>query len=159
MATAAYELGYERQVHRREPMPRLQVVQGGRSKLDKVRQALATLRGVLVAALVLGLIVTLVYSQAAITELNGEVSASQQKLTAAQSNYDFLSASMDKVTSRANIEQIAEGRLGLVKADPSQVTYIRLEDEAKIQKTDSNAAKVMSGLGTAALSLIGSLDP
>ncbi len=139
--------------------PQIRVVQGGRQRLDKVRRTLAAVRGVLVAALLLGLIVSLVYSQATVTELSGEVAATRQKLTAAKSNYDYLSATMDSITSRANIEQIAEGQLGLVKIDPSQITYVRLEDKSVIQKADSNAAKALDGFRTAALSLIGNLDP
>ena len=37
---------------------------------------------------------------------------------------------MDQITNSTSVQQEAEDRLGLVKMDPSQVTYVRLEDEA-----------------------------
>ena len=68
----------------------------------------------------LGLVVALLYSQATITELSGEIESARQELVAEQSTYDYLSGQMDKITSTNNIAAIAEGRLGLVKADPSR---------------------------------------
>ncbi|MDD4851448.1 MAG: hypothetical protein PHO10_12230 [Gemmiger sp.] len=158
MATAALNLGYQ-QKEQAGARPQVRVVQGGRRRLDKVRQTLAAVRGVLTAALVLGLIVSLVYSQSMVTALNGEVSAARKELTTAKSDYDYLSASMDGITSRANIEEIAEGRLGLVKADASQITYVRLENEGIIEKKDDKVSQVMQGFRTAALSLLSNLNP
>lgn len=162
-SSAAYEAGYgqvrPQRVRQLGQVPPVRVVTGGRNKLDKVRKTLAAVRGVLVVAVVLGLIVSLLYSQATITELSGDLSKTQSSLTTAQSKYDYLSNEMSKITSRANIEEIAEGRLGLVKADPSQITYVKLEDQALIQKTSTNAAKLVEGFRTAALSLINNLDP
>ena len=53
----------------------------------------------------------------------------------------------------------AEDRLGLVKMDPSQVTYVRLEDESVIERAAGTADKFFAGIKTAALSLLGSFDP
>ena len=66
---------------------------------------------------------------------------------------------MSAITSRTSLQQVAEGELGLVPADPSQVTYVELETESVIEKTGSDAAQALSDVGTAALSLLGSLDP
>ena len=101
-------------------------------RLDRLRKAAYAMRSVLVTALVLGLVVALLYSQATITELSGEIESARQELVAEQSTYDYLSGQMDKITSTNNIAAIAEGRLGLVKADPSQITYLDLEDEGLI---------------------------
>ena len=82
-----------------------------------------------------------------------------QELTQEQSTYDYLSGRMDTITSSNNIQEIAEGQLGLVKADASQVTYITMEDESLIVRTESDLSKLLSGVRTAALSLIGNFDP
>ncbi len=141
------------------PRPRVQVVRGGRHGLNRARQLAASTVLVLAAALLLGLIVSVVYSQAKITELNGQINAAKSDLAAAQSDYDYLASQMSAITSRTSLQQVAEGELGLVPADPSQVTYVELETESVIEKTGSDAAQALSDVGTAALSLLGSLDP
>ena len=114
---------------------------------------------VLVIALFMGLLVSIVASQARITELSGEIDATRRELTTAQSYYDYLSSSMDSITNRTSVQDVAEGRLGLVKADPSQVTYIRLEDESVIEKGTGSTGKFLESIKAAALSLIDSFDP
>ena len=158
MATAAYDLRTSKQRAGR-PTPNVRVVRGGRYGLGKAKQMARTLLLLLVCALVLGLIVSVVQSQARITELSGEIESARRDLSAAQSDYDYLSTTMSSITSRTNVADIAEGDLGLVKADSSQITYIRLEDESVLEKTTSSAARLLEGIRTAALSLIGTLDP
>lgn len=156
MAQTAYDLNY-RQAARRTPQVR--VVRGGRTRLDGIKQVLQAVRTVLVTSVVLGLIVSLVYSQAQITLLNGEVESARAELTAAQSTHDYLQASMDAITSRANVEEFAQGTLGMVKADSTQFTYLRLEEESMIARTASDATRLFQGFRAAALNLLGSLDP
>ena len=101
----------------------------------------------------------MVYSQAKITELNGKINEARTDLTAAQSEYDYLSAQMSEITSRSSLQQVAEGELGLVQLDPSQVTYIQLEDENVIEKSSGGAGALLADVRTAALSLLGGLNP
>ena len=108
---------------------------------------------------VLGLVVSLLYSQATISALSSEIESTRQELLTAQSTYDYLSGEMDDITSTTNIAAIAQGELGLVKADPSQITYIDLESEGLIRRNESNLSRLLSGFQTAALSLIDSFDP
>ena len=111
------------------------------------------------AALLLGLIFSVVHSQARITELNGQINDTRTGLTAAQSEYDYLSTKMSDITSRASLQDVAEGQLGLVKADQSQITYIQLEEQSVIEKTSDSASQLLLGIRTAALNLLGSLNP
>ena len=53
-----------------------------------------------------------------ITELNGQINEVSTQLAAAQSEYDYLTTKMSDITSRASLQEVAEGQLGLVKADP-----------------------------------------
>lgn len=158
MTQAAYDLNMKTKSYGQYRAPHVRVVRG-RSRLDKLRQAVAALRSVLVAALILGLIVSLLYSQAIITELSGEIESTRQELTQEQSTYDYLSGRMDDITSTTNIQEIAEGKLGLVKADASQITYITMEDQSVIVRTESDLSRLLSGVKTAALSLIGNFNP
>ena len=139
--------------------PRVRVVRGGRTRLEKLRRAAYALRSVLITALILGLVIALLYSQAVITELSGEIETNRQQLVTEQSRYDYLSGEMDDITSTKNIAAIAEGELGLVKADASQITYIDMEDEGLIVRSEDTLTKLLSSFQTAALSLIGNFDP
>ena len=105
------------------------------------------------------LIFSVVHSQARITELNGQINDTRTDLTAAKSEYDYLSTKMSDITSRASLQDVAEGQLGLVKADQSQITYIQLEEQSVIEKTSDSASQLLLGIRTAALNLLGSLNP
>ena len=141
------------------PQPRVRVVRGGRHGLNRVRRLAASMLQVLAVALLLGLIVSVVYSQAKITELNGQINETKTQLTAAQSEYDYLTTQMSNITSRTNLQQVAEGELGLVPADPSQITYVQLESESVIEKKSGSTQLLLEDLRTAALSLLDSLNP
>lgn len=144
--------------------PDVKVVQGGRARrrtrrLDTLRQLAHTFRMFLAAGVILFLVSGLIYSQARITELSGDIEKERDALVKAQSNYDYLSGQMDDITSSTNIAAVAQAELGLVKADASQITYVDLEDEGLIVRSESTFTKLLSSFQTAALSLLGSLDP
>lgn len=139
--------------------PEMRVVRGGKHGLNRARQFAAVALHVIAAALLLGLILSVVHSQARITELNGQINDTRTDLTAAQSEYDYLSTKMSDITSRASLQDVAEGQLGLVKADQSQITYIQLEEQSVIEKTGSDAGRVLVGIRTAALNLLDSFNP
>ena len=139
--------------------PRVRVVKGGRYGLSKARQFARTAGTVLVIAIFFGLFASIVASQARITQLSGEIDDAKSELTNAQSYNDYLSTTMDQITNSTSVQQEAEDRLGLVKMDPSQVTYVRLEDESVIERAAGTADKFFAGIKTAALSLLGSFDP
>ena len=90
---------------------------------------------------------------------DGQINDTKTQLTAAQSEYDYLASQMSNITSRTSLQQVAEGQLGLVQVDPSQVTYVQLEDESVIEKTSSSAEALFSDVRTAALNLLESLNP
>ena len=139
--------------------PEMRVVRGGKHGLNRARQFAAVALYVIAAALLLGLIFSVVHSQARITELNGQINDTRTDLTAAQSEYDYLSTKMSDITSRASLQDVAEGQLGLVKADQSQITYIHLKEQSVIEKTGSDAGRVLVGIRTAALNLLDSFNP
>ena len=139
--------------------PEVRVVRGGKHGLNRARQFAAVALYVIAAALLLGLIFSVVHSQARITELNGQINDTRTDLTAAQSEYDYLSTKMSDITSRASLQEVAEGQLGLVKLDPSQITYVQLEDQSIIEKSSSSAVRLLDKVRTAALNLLDGLNP
>ena len=139
--------------------PEMRVVRGGKHGLNRARQFAAVALHVIAAALLLGLIFSVVHSQARITELNGQINDTRTGLTAAQSEYDYLSTKMSDITSRASLQEVAEGQLGLVKLDPSQITYVQLEDQSIIEKSSSSAVRLLDKVRTAALNLLDGLNP
>ena len=139
--------------------PEVRVVRGGKHGLNRARQFASVALHVIAVALLLGMIFSVVHSQARITELNGQINDTRTDLTAAQSEYDYLSTKMSDITSRASLQEVAEGQLGLVKLDPSQITYVQLEDQSIIEKSSSSAVRLLDKVRTAALSLLDGLNP
>ena len=139
--------------------PEVRVVRGGKHGLNRARQFASVALHVIAVALLLGMIFSVVHSQARITELTGQINDTRTDLTAAQSEYDYLSTKMSDITSRASLQDVAEGQLGLVKADQSQITYIQLEEQSIIEKTGSDAGRFLAGIRTAALNLLDSFNP
>ena len=144
---------------RQETAPPVRVVRGGRYGLRRARQLARQAGAVLAGAVILLLMVAVVYSQAQVTRLSSEIDATKQELTNAQSTYDYLASQMSAITSNANVQQIAEGKLGLVRADNSQITYIRLQEETTVERAPSGASAFFADFSTAALSLLSSLAP
>ena len=90
------------------PRPQVKVVRGGNRGLNRARRfAQATLR-TLALAIVLGLVVSVLYSHAKLTELSGQINEVNTQLAAAQSEYDYLSTKMSDITSRASLQEVAE---------------------------------------------------
>ena len=92
-------------------------------------------------------------------ELNGQINETMEQLTAAESEYDYLATQMSNITSRTSLQQVAEGQLGLVQVDPSQITYVQLEDQSVIERNTNSTELFLSDVRTAALNLLGSLNP
>lgn len=155
MTSAAYQINRGQAVRR---APRVRVVRGGRFQFGKAKEFMRQIASVLVVAVLLALITAIVAGQAKLTELSGDIDAKRSELADAQTTYEYLSGRMDAISNSANIEEVAQSRLGLVKTDPSQVTYLRLDDESVIEKSDSKTDEILDELYTAALSLIGSFE-
>ena len=81
------------------------------------------------------------------------------QLAEAQSEYDYLNTRMNDITSRASLQEVAEGELGLVKADPSQITYVQLEDQSIIEGTPVPRAACWMRCARQRWSLLDSLNP
>ena len=139
------------------PRPQVRAVRGGNHGLNRVRHVMRTAVIVLILAVFGGLAISSLMSGA--TLMDAQVDEVSVQLAEAQSEYDYLNTRMNDITSRASLQQVAEGELGLVKADPSQITYVQLEDQSIIERNTGAAGRLLDEVRTAALSLLDSLNP
>jgi cell division protein FtsL len=70
-----------------------------------------------------------------LTQLNDELSTSQNKLSAVQSEQVTLSMQLESRTSLSNVENYATNQLGLKKSNQSQIHYIHLADKDRVDIT------------------------
>ena len=94
----------------------VRAVRGGNHGLNRVRHVMRTAVIVLILAVFGGLAISSLMSGATLMELNAQVDEVSVQLAEAQSEYDYLNTRMNDITSRASLQQVAEGELGLVKA-------------------------------------------
>ena len=136
----------------------LKAVQGGAEAApSRLRTLWVNLRTVLCLVLFLGLAVSLLQSKVTITELTTQIQREQTQLAAEQSTYNYLNSELNSRTSMANVEEVAN-RLGLMKLDDSQITYVRLEEASSLTRKGSQLEQWSEFLYSGLLSLMDRLD-
>lgn len=152
MGQAAYNFEQFEQpkVHRE-----FRAVQGGK-KASRV-EALKRFRVTAASLILVGMVVTLLSCNARLTELTGEIQATQKELTTSQSTYDYLQGQLEGISTMKNVEEIAVDQLGMTKLDASQITYVTLENQNSIVCAENGFQRFFSGIQAAALSLWDSL--
>lgn len=152
MGQAAYNFEQFEQpkVHRE-----FRAVQGG--KRASRMQALKRFRVTAASLILVGMVVTLLSCNARLTELTGEIQATQKELTTSQSTYDYLQGQLEGISTMKNVEEIAVEQLGMTKLDASQITYVTLENQNSIVCAENGFQRFFSGIQAAALSLWDSL--
>lgn len=88
---------------------------------------------VLIAVLALLMGFTLLYSQVVITELNSQIASKQEELNTLQAENVRMKTELEGKMSLTDIEEKAIGEYGMVKPDNSQVSYVKLEQENKLE--------------------------
>ena len=109
-------------------------------------------------ALLAGFAVSLLWSEAQLVELNDQIQDAKAQLVSAQSQYTYYNSTLNSKTNITSVEEAAS-RLGLMKIDPSQITYVQLEDQSIIERNTGAAGRLLDEVRTAALSLLDSLNP
>lgn len=152
MGQAAYNFEqFEQPQVRRE----FKAVQGGK-KASRM-EALKRFRITAASLVLVGMVVGLLSCNARLTELSGDIQATQKELTTSQSTYDYLEGQLEGISTMKNVEEIAVEQLGMTKMDSSQVTYITLENQNNIVCAENGVERFFSGIQAAALSLWDSL--
>ena len=133
--------------------PKLEVRRGDASRRAAARRQNMA-RGLLALTML-----AVIYSHVQLTELTGEIQDARAELTAANSWNSYWSNTLDSKTNLRTVEEAATTRLGMIKADPSQITYIKLDETSTVDRPASGLQKLAGMLHAGALSLVGSLDP
>lgn len=158
MGQAAYDTNAVRR-RKAAPQPQrvpLRVEKGGKRRLTPLQAALRHTSQILALALLAGFAVSLLWSEAQLVELNDQIQDAKAQLVSEQSQYTYYTSTLNSKTSITSIEEAA-GRLGLMKLDPSQITYVRLSGESVLIRRESAVRRWSDLLHEGAVTLAGAL--
>ena len=146
MGQAAYDMTEVRR--RRAPQPQrkanLRVAKGGKRRLNPLQAAVHNAMNLVAAALLVGFAISLLWSEAQLVELNSQIQSAKAELVSEQSQYTYYNSALNSRTNITSVEETAT-RLGLMKIDQSQITYIRL-DEGSVLVRKASAVRQWSDL-------------
>ena len=146
MGQPAYDRNAVRR--RRAPQPQrkanLRVAKGGKRRLNPLQAAVHNAMNLVAAALLVGFAIGLLWSEAQLVELNSQIQSAKAELVSEQSQYTYYNSALNSRTNITSVEETAT-RLGLMKIDQSQITYIRL-DEGSVLVRKASAVRQWSDL-------------
>ena len=137
-----------------------QRITGGyyREKLPPLRALMQHGIQILALGVLAGLSVALLFSEARIVELSGDIRQAKADLISAQSQNDYYTTTLNVQSSISSVEDVA-GRLGLMKIDDSQITYIRLDDRSVLTRRETAVEKWTDTLQAGVSSLLRTIEP
>ena len=158
MGQAAYDYNTVRR--RKAPQTQrktaLRVEKGGKRRLSPLQAALRNAMHLVAAALLVGFAISLLWSEAQLVELNDQIQDAKAQLVSEQSQYTYYNSTLNSKTNIASVEDTA-GRLGLMKVDPSQITYIRLGESGELVRTGSPMRQWTDFLYKGAVNILGTV--
>ena len=144
MGQAAYDYNTARR--RKAPQTQrktaLRVEKGGKRRLSPLQAALRNAMHLVAAALLTGFAISLLMSEA--------------QLVSAQSQYTYYNSTLNSKTNITSVEETA-GRLGLMKIDQSQITYIRLGESDTLERTQSAVRQWTDFIYNGAVNILGTV--
>ena len=144
MGQAAYDYNTARR--RKSPQTQrktaLRVEKGGKRRLSPLQAALRNAMHLVAAALLTGFAISLLMSEA--------------QLVSAQSQYTYYNSTLNSKTNITSVEEAAS-RLGLMKIDPSQITYIRLNESGALERQQSPVRQWTSFIYNGAVTILGTV--
>ena len=158
MGQAAYDYNTarRRKVPQTQRKTALRVEKGGKRRLSPLQAALRNAMHLVAAALLTGFAISLLMSEAQLVELNDQIQDAKAQLVSAQSQYTYYNSTLNSKTNIASVEETA-GRLGLMKVDPSQITYIRLDSESVLVRRESAVHQWTDFLHDGAMTVLASV--
>ena len=158
MGQAAYDYNTARR--RKAPQTQrktaLRVEKGGKRRLSPLQAALRNAMHLVAAALLTGFAISLLMSEAQLVELNDQIRDAKAQLVSAQSQYTYYNSTLNSKTNITSVEEVA-GRLGLMKMDQSQITYIRLDSESVLVRRESAVHQWTDFLHDGAMTVLASV--
>ena len=118
-------------------IPKKKIEQAKRRKRNPLKLTVSFLFSAVVVAVV-GMII---YSQVQLTELNQKISEAQETLENSQSEYTQMQMNVDAKYTTSIIEEYAQDKLGMTKANRSQKEFVDLSsgDKAKIVEKEDKS--------------------
>ncbi len=159
MGQAAYDMTEVRrrkapQTQRKVP---LRVEKGGKPRLNPVRAAMQHVLQLVSAALLVGFAVSLLWSESQLVELNDQIQDAKAQLVSEQSQYTYYNSALNNRTNITSVEETAS-RLGLMKIDQSQITYIRLDEGSVLVRKESAVRQWTDLLHDGAMMIVGCVN-
>lgn len=158
MGQAAYDYNTARR--RKAPQTQrktaLRVEKGGKRRLSPLQAALRNAMHLVAAALLTGFAISLLMSEAQLVELNDQIQDAKARLVSAQSQYTYYNSTLNSKTNITSVEEVA-GRLGLMKMDQSQLTYIRLDSDSVLVRRESAVHQWTDFLHDGAMTILASV--
>ena len=158
MGQAAYDRNAVRR--RRAPQtqkPPLRVEKGGKRRLNPVQAMMQHLLQLASVALLVGFAVSLLWSEAQLVELNDQIQDAKAQLVSEQSQYTYYNSTLNSKTNITSVEEAAT-RLGLMKMDQSQITYIRLDAGSVLVRKESAVRQWTDLLHDGAMTILGAAN-
>lgn len=144
--------------NREEKQPRSLRVVANENK-SKRKKDLSGLKVIALSAVALSLSWGVLYSRAQVTELSASIERSQKELNEVKSEYDYLSLTLESKMNLQSVETTARNQLGLMEMDPSQVTYITLENEDKVVKPQGEVKTLLGDFQSGFMNLMEYIAP
>lgn len=158
MGQPAYDRNAARR--RRVPQPQrkanLRVAKGGKRRLNPLQAAVHNAMNLVAAALLVGFAISLLWSEAQLVELNDQIQDAKAQLVSEQSQYTYYNSTLNSKTNITSVEEVA-GRLGLMKMDQSQLTYIRLDSDSVLVRRESAVHQWTDFLHDGAMTILASV--
>ena len=160
MGQPAYDMSSEvrrRQAPQTQRKVALRVEKGGKRRLSPLQAALRNAMHLVAAALLTGFAISLLMSEAQLVEVNDQIQKAKAELVSEQSQYTYYNSVLNSKTNITSVEEVA-GRLGLMKMDQSQITYIRLDSESVLVRRESAVHQWTDFLHDGAMTIIGAVN-
>ena len=118
-------------------------------------RAVAPYKIILAVIAALAVTTLMIYSRVMLMELNAEIGNYQERITVMESEYVRLSAELESSTAMKTLEKSAVDDLGLTKIDSSQIEYMNLAAEDKIEVAKVRGSFVIAQWWDSFISWIG----
>lgn len=118
-------------------IPKKKIEQAKRRKRNPLKLTV----GFLFSAVVVAVVGMIIYSQVQLTELNQKISEAQETLENSQSEYTQMQMNVDAKYTTSIIEEYAQDKLGMTKANNSQKEFVDLSsgDKAKVVEKEDKS--------------------
>ena len=159
MGQAAYDYNAVRR--RKAPQTQrkanLRVAKGGKRRLTPLQAAVHNAMNLVAAALLVGFAISLLWSESQLVELNDQIQDAKAQLVSEQSQYTYYNSALNNRTNITSVEETAS-RLGLMKIDQSQITYIRLDEGSVLVRKESAVRQWTDLLHDGAMMIVGRVN-